>query len=95
VKGTVLRGTRDPSPLAPGPGSPQMDSTPSTGVPEHPRRQGSDHPPIGPREPHLGLSPNPRRVGQVRGVIPAPWSVWVILRRHGIDPSPTVRNGPT
>jgi putative transposase len=27
-------------------------------------------------------------------VIPAPSSVWVILRRHGIDPSP-MRNGPT
>ena len=35
-------------------------------APEHHRRHGSDHPQIGPREPHLGLSPNPRRVGQVR-----------------------------
>src|ERR1035438_10456212 len=29
-----------------------------------------------------------------RGTIPAPSSVWVILRRHGIDPSP-MRNDPT
>ena len=64
-----------------------------SGLAEDPRRDRPGGGSLGQGEPHVGISPDPRRAARL-GVVLAPASVWNILWRHGVDPSPN-RTGPT
>src|ERR1039457_175196 len=58
--GTILHPARDTAPLASGPGPAPVDVSAPLGSTERPRRHRRDRPTFGEREPHLGLSEDPR-----------------------------------
>ena len=70
-----------------------MDLPEALRSPEDPHGNGAVGCSPGQGEPYLGLSPDPRELS-VLGIDLAPSSVWNILQRHGLDPSPN-RTGPT
>jgi hypothetical protein len=90
--GEVPRATRHAAPSAQGLDPWSSEPASSTGAAKHSGWHRSDHSPIGPREPHRELSQDAGRDCE-GGCATAPSSVWAILRRRNIDPSP-MRAGP-
>ena len=72
---------------------PTLDLPTSSRAAFDPTRHCATGGPLGQGESHLGLSADPRRLVGL-GISLAPSSIWGILQRYGIEPSPT-RWGPT